>query len=158
MNTQFVTYNEDTDDKYHYSLSYEIMPGDDFLATLKKAKTISMLTLTVSKDDIPNDFMRFAGRNDVDDDVEISLRRPKGAVKFPDNLIKAYYDDLQSNNKIRKISVKGTNPAGSFEADTDLMKMKHFLSVKTENLTSEVDSDDFFDRAQTFIDEMRNKS
>lgn len=157
LNTQFESYNEDTDDKYHYSLSHEIMPGDDFLSTLKKAKTITLLTLTVSKDDIPDDFMRFAGRNDVDDEVEICLRRPKGTKKFPENLIKAYYDDLQSNNKIRKISVKGTNPAGSFEADTDLMKMKHFLSVKAENLTSEVDSDDFFDKAQTFINEMRNK-
>lgn len=35
LNTQFVTYNEDTDDKYHYTLSHEIMPGDDFLSLLK---------------------------------------------------------------------------------------------------------------------------
>ena len=157
LNTQFVRYNEDTDDKYHYTLSHEIMPGDDFLDSLKKARTTSALKLTVSKEDIRDDFMQFANRNDIDDEVEIWLKRPKGAKKFPDNLIKAYYDDMQSNNRIKKISVRGTNAAGQFEIDTDLMKMKHYLSVNAESVTNEVNSEDFFTKAQGFIDETRNK-
>lgn len=157
LNTQFVCYNEDTDDKYHYTLSYEIMPGDDFLSSLKNARTTSALKLTVSKETIKDDFMQFAHRNDIDDEVEIWFKRPKGARKFPDNLIKAYYDDLQSNNRIKKISVKGTNASGHFEIDTDLMKMKHYLSVQAESVTNEVNSADFFARAQEFIVEMRNK-
>ena len=154
LNTQFVRYNEDTDDKYHYTLSHEIMPGDDFLDSLKKARTTSALKLTVSKEDIRDDFMQFANRNDIDDEVEIWLKRPKGAKKFPDNLIKAYYDDMQSNNRIKKISVRGTNAAGQFEIDTDLMKMKHYLSVNAESVTNEVNSEDFFTKAQGFIDEV----
>lgn len=157
LNTQFVRYNEDTDDKYHYTLSHEIMTGDDFLDSLKKARTTSALKLTVSKEDIRDDFMQFANRNDIDDEVEIWLKRPKGAKKFPDNLIKAYYDDMQSNNRIKKISVRGTNAAGQFEIDTDLMKMKHYLSVNAESVTNEVNSEDFFTKAQGFIDETRNK-
>ena len=157
LNTQFVRYNEDTDDKYHYTLSHEIMPGDDFLDSLKKARTTSALKLTVSKEDIRDDFMQFADRNDIDDEVEIWLKRPKGAKKFPDNLIKAYYDDMQRNNRIKKISVRGTNAAGQFEIDTDLMKMKHYLSVNAESVTNEVNSEDFFTKAQGFIDETRNK-
>lgn len=157
LNTQFVRYNEDTDDKYHYTLSHEIMPGDDFLDSLKKARTTSALKLTVRKEDIRDDFMQFANRNDIDDEVEIWLKRPKGAKKFPDNLIKAYYDDMQSNNRIKKISVRGTNAAGQFEIDTDLMKMKHYLSVNAESVTNEVNSEDFFTKAQGFIDETRNK-
>ena len=157
LNTQFVRYNEDTDDKYHYTLSHEIMPGDDFLDSLKKARTTSALKLTVSKEDIRNDFMQFANRNDIDDEVEIWFKRPKGAKKFPDNLIKAYYDDMQSNNRIKKISVRGTNAAGQFEIDTDLMKMKHYLSVKAESVTNEVNSEDFFTKAQGFIDETRTQ-
>lgn len=157
LNTQFVRYNEDTDDKYHYTLSHEIMPGDDFLDSLKKARTTSALKLTVSKEDIRDDFMQFANRNDIDDEVEIWLKRPKDAKKFPDNLIKAYYDDMQSNNRIKKISVRGTNAAGQFEIDTDLMKMKHYLSVNAESVTNEVNSEDFFTKAQGFIDETRNK-
>lgn len=157
LNTQFVRYNEDTDDKYHYTLSHEIMPGDNFLDSLKKARTTAALKLTVSKEDIKDDFMQFANRNDIDDEVEIWLKRPKGAKKFPDNLIKAYYADMQSNNRIKKISVRGTNAAGQFEIDTDLMKMKHYLSVKAEAVTNEVNSKDFFIKAQGFIDETRNK-
>lgn len=157
LNTQFVRYNEDTDDKYHYTLSHEIMPGDNFLDSLKKARTTSALKLTVSKEDIRDDFMQFANRNDIDDEVEIWFKRPKGAKKFPDNLIKAYYDDMQSNNRIKKISVRGTNAAGQFEIDTDLMKMKHYLSVKAESVTNEVNSEDFFTKAQGFIDETRTQ-
>ena len=106
---------------------------------------------------IKDDFMLFADRHDIDDEVEIWLKLPKGAKKFPDNLIKAYYDDLQSNNRIKKISVKGTNASGQFEIDTDLMKMKHYLSVAAEAVTNEVNSLDFFRKAQEFIEETRNK-
>ena len=153
LNTQFENYNEDSD----YTLSYEIMPGDDFIASLKDAKTTSALKLTVSKEVIKDDFMQFANRDEIDDEVEIWFKRPNGVKKFPDNLIKAYYNDMQSNNRIKKISVKGKKASGQFEVDTDLMKMKHYLSVCSEVVTNEVNSIDFFDKAQTFIEEMRNK-
>lgn len=139
LNTQFVSYNEDTDDKYHYSISYEIMPGEDFLSSIKKAKTMSILKLVVSKEDIKDDFMMFAGRNDIADEVEICLKRPKGAKKFPENLIKAYFDNSQNKvtGKIKKVTIKGTNSFGQFEVDTELMKMKHYLSVSAEMVTNE---------------------
>lgn len=63
----------------------------------------------------------------------------------------------KQNSKIKRITIKGTNEAGQFEIDTDLMKMKHYLSVKGVAVTNEVDSYDFFSRAQEFIDETRNK-
>ena len=158
LNTQFVSYNEDTDDKYHYSISYEIMPGEDFLSSIKKAKTMSILKL-VGKEDIKDDFMMFAGRNDIADEVEICLKRPKGAKKFPENLIKAYFDNSQNKvtGKIKKVTIKGTNSFGQFEVDTELMKMKHYLSVSAEMVTNEVNSSDFFEKAQEFIEETRDK-
>lgn len=159
LNTQFVSYNEDTDDKYHYSILYEIMPGEDFLSSIKKAKTMSLLKLVVSKEDIKDDFMMFAERNDIADEVEICLKRPKGAKKFPENLIKAYFDNSQNKvtGKIKKVTIKGTNSFGQFEVDTELMKMKHYLSVLSETVTSEVNSSDFFKKAQEFIEETGSK-
>ena len=71
LNTQFVNYNEDSDDKFHYILSHEIMPGDDFMSLLKNARTTSVLKLTVSKKDIKDDFMQFVDRNDIDDEVSV---------------------------------------------------------------------------------------
>lgn len=51
--------------------------------------------LTVSKEVIKDDFMQFANRDEIDDEVEIWFKRPNGVKKFPDNLIKAYYNDMQ---------------------------------------------------------------
>lgn len=156
LNAQFEAYNEDTDDKYHYSISYEIMPGDDFIHTIKKARTIRSLKLVVSKTDIPNDFMDFADRDEISDEVEIVIKRPKGSKKLPENLINAYYNDMQSNNKIKRIIAVGTNKLGGpMDVDTDLIKMKHYISVNTVALTNEVESVDFFDKAQEFINETR---
>lgn len=160
LNEQFEKYNEDGKDPYHYSLESEIMPGEDFLSSIKKAKTTSVLKLTVCKDDIKDPFMRFAGRTDIADDVEILIKRPKGAKKFPENLVQEYFRDSQdkTKGKIKKIFVKGTNEFGKFEVDTELMKMKHFLTVEAETITNEVGSADFFVKAQAFIDLMRSKS
>lgn len=160
LNTQFISYNEDNNDEYHYLISYEIMPGEDFLSSIKKAKTMSLLKLVVSKEDIKDDFMMFAGRNDIADEVEICLKRPKGAKKFPENLIQAYFDNSQNkaSGKIKKITIKGTNESGQFEVDTELMKMKHYLSVAAEAITNEVNSIDFFAKAQEFIEETRNRT
>ncbi len=49
------------------------------MSLLKNARTTSVLKLTVSKKDIKDDFMQFADRNDIDDKVEIWLKRPKGS-------------------------------------------------------------------------------
>lgn len=159
LNEQFERYNEDAGEQYHYTVSYEIMPGEDFLSSVKKAKTMSLLKLTVSKEDIKDSFMKFAGRTEIADEIEICLKRPKGAKRFPDNLIQEYFDESQKKGKqkIKKIAIKGTNASGPFEVDTELMKMKHFLPVKAESVTNEVDSDDFFERAQAFINDMRSK-
>lgn len=77
LNEQFIKYNEDCKDEFHYIISYDIMPGEDFLSSIKKARTMSALKLIVSKDDIKDDFMGFAGRTDIDDEVEICIKRPK---------------------------------------------------------------------------------
>lgn len=156
LNEQFIKLNEDGKGKYHYSIESQIMPGEDFLSSIKRAKTMSVLKLTVYKNDIKDSFMRFAGRNDIADEVVICLKRPRGYKCFPENLITEYFKDSQdkANGKIRRIEIKGTNEAGSFEVDTNLTGMKHFLRVNAENVTNEVNSEDFFVRAQEFIASM----
>lgn len=156
LNECFKRFNEETEEQYHYEVSYEIMPGDDFLTSLKEAKTISALTLTVYKDSLPNEFMLFAGRtSDIADDVEIKIKTPKKGGKFPDNLIKAYYEAMQGDGRIKRIKASGSKKHGSFEASTDLIKMKNFISVGRLSTTDEVDSNDFFNKAQEFIETNR---
>ena len=73
-------------------------------------------------------------------------------------LDRVLYRPKDLNGKIKKITIKGTNTAGQFEVDTELMKMKHYLSVAAETVTNEVNSFDFFLKAQEFIEETRNKT
>ncbi len=154
----FKRYNEETEERYHYELSYEIMPGDDFLTSLKEAKTISAFTVTVYKESLQNDFLRIAGRNaDIANDVEIKMKPSKKGRKFPDNLIKSYYEAMQGDGRIKRIEVKGSKKKGHFEASTDLIKMKNYITVKRLNVTGEVDSRDFFNRAQGYIEANRSK-
>ena len=156
LNEQFKKFNEDGNDPYHYTIESQIMPGEDFLSSIKRAKTMSVLKLTVYKDDIKDGFMRFAGRTDIADEVDICLKRPKGYKCFPENLIKEYFKDSQdkAKGKIKRIKIIGTNDAGSFEVDTNITGMKHFLKVKGESVTNEVVSSDFFVKAQEFIASM----
>ena len=149
LNEQFKKFNEDGNDPYHYTIESQIMPGEDFLSSIKRAKTMSVLKLTVYKDDIKDGFMRFAGRTDIADEVDICLKRPKGYKCFPENLIKEYFKDSQdkAKGKIKRIKIIGTNDAGSFEVDTNITGMKHFLKVKGESVTNEVESSDFFVKA-----------
>lgn len=62
---------------------------------------MSALKLIVSKDDIKDDFMGFAGRTDIDDEVEICIKRPKGTKKYPDNLIQAYFKENQKSKTVK---------------------------------------------------------
>ena len=64
---------------------------------------------------------------------------------------------IKGKVKSKKIAIKGTNEFGDFEVDSEIMRMKHYLTVNKETLTKEVDSKDFFIQAQVFITEMRKK-
>lgn len=155
LNQQYEKYNEELEDKYHYKLTYEIMPGDEFLSELKKAKSISLLLLTVDRGELNDPFLKFANRADIAETVDIVIKKPRRTKNFPENLIREYYNDMQQDNKIKRIVAKGSRKAGNFEAATDLIKMKHSLKVKRAPITNEVESADFFVNAQTFIDEAR---
>ena len=155
LNSEFVKLHEQSDDAYFYQISSEIVPSDTFLNQLKKAKSISMLRLEVDKELFKDDFWALSGRNDVKESIDVIIKRPKHSRYFPDNLIKSYYDNMQSDNRIKSITVSGKGAAkNSMEISTDLIKMKHCISVEMEDITYEVNSSDFFSKAQSFVDEM----
>lgn len=72
---------------------------------------------------------------------------------FMDEYLKSTNKD-KAKGKIKRIKIIGTNDAGSFEVDTNITGMKHFLKVKGESVTNEVESSDFFVKAQEFIASM----
>lgn len=155
INSKFDKINEQGEDEILYHASYEIVPSEGFLTQLKKAKTMHALRLEVDREVFKDDFWSLSGRNDIKETVEVVLKRPKGIKLFPENLIKAYYENMQSDSRIKSITVSGRGSANdSMEISTDLIKMKHCLSVECEDVTFEVRSSDFFSKAQSFIDNM----
>ena len=155
INLQFEKFNEQSDEDVLYRAFYEIVPSEEFLTQLKKAKTLHMLRLEVDRKAFKDDFWSLSGRNDIKDTVEVVLKRPKGTKNFPENLIKLYYDNMQSDSRIKRITVRGCGSANnSMDISTDLIKMKHYISVECEDITYEVRSSDFFKKAQGFIDNM----
>ncbi len=155
INSQFEKLNEQSDEDILYRASYEIVPSEEFLTQLKKAKTMHALRLEVDREVFKDDFWSLSGRNDIRDTVEVVIKRPKGTKIFPENLIKAYYDNMQSDSRIKSITVSGHGVANdSMEISTDLIKMKHCISVECEDVTFEVRSSDFFFKAQGFINNM----
>lgn len=155
INSKFDKINEQGEDEILYHASYEIVPSEGFLTQLKKAKTMHALRLEVDREVFKDDFWSLSGRNDIKETVEVVLKRPKGTKLFPENLIKAYYENMQSDSRIKSITVSGRGSANdSMEISTDLIKMKHCLSVECEDVTFEVRSFDFFSKAQGFIDNM----
>jgi len=155
INSQFEKLNEQSDEDVFYRASYEIVPSEEFLTQLKKAKTMHMLRLEVDREVFKDDFWSLSGRNDIKDTVEVVLKRPKGTKNFPENLIKLYYNNMQSDSRLKSITVSGRGSANNnMDISTDLIKMKHCISVECEDVTFEVRSLDFFTKAQGFIDNM----
>jgi len=158
LNGQFNSVQENLDEQYSHTVSFEMMPGKEFLEELENMKKVNLLRVTVDIADLGRDFQSFAERDEVRSTVEIYLRKKKGKGKnIPKDLIGNYYQqhaDTTSNKRIKKIAVEGANNSGSLKIDTDSIHMKHSIEVETSQPTNEVNTTDFFDKVSAFVKEM----
>lgn len=146
LDQQLEDYHTETNAGCVYTVDFDIVLSKDFLTELKKMNKINFLTLTVDKSD-PSccDFLRLAGRDGIRDTVDISLHKKRGKGNdIPLDLIEEYFNETGTIKRIRKISVQGSNAAGSLKIDTDSIRLKHSIEVKVIGATNEVDSSDFF--------------
>lgn len=146
LDQQLEAYHTETNAGCVYSIDFDIVLSKDFLTELKKMNKINFLTLTVDKSDPAcSDFLKLAGRDGVRDTIDISLHKKRGKGNdIPFDLIEDYFNDTGTLKRIRKISVQGSNAAGSLKIDTDSIQLKHSIEVAVIGTTNEVDSDDFF--------------
>ena len=142
--------------QYTYKVSFEPLPSEEFLTGLAKMKQIDLLRLTFDIADMEhNDFQRFAGRNELRSTVEVYLRKKRGRKNnIPQDLIREVYQNTGITKKIKRIAVEGSNQTGSLKIDSESVQMKHSVTVETVPLTREVNTTDFFQKAQNFINEM----
>jgi len=158
LNGQFNSIQEDSNENYSYTVSFDMLLGEDFLIELDKMKKINLLRLTVDIADLGGDFQNFAGTNEVRSTVELYLRKKRGkGINIPKNLISDTYNQhkgADSKKQIKKIAVEGSNDSGNLKIDTDSIHMKHSIEVETFQPTNEVSTADFFNKASASIREM----
>ena len=158
LNNKFHSVQEDSTENYSYTVSFEMMLGEDFLVELDKMKKINLLRITIDIAELGGDFQDFAGTNEVRSTVELYLRKNRGkGVNIPKNLISNTYNQHKSANpkkQIKKIAVEGANDSGNLKIDTDSIHMKHSIEVDTFQPTNEVSTTDFFDKVNASINEM----
>ena len=154
LNTMLHAYRDEYNKEVVWVLSSEIMPADNFLTELRRLNKISLLTLTVDKNSVGDEFVALSGRDDIRETVDISIRKIKRNINIPHNLVADYYNSMQDNSVVKRIVVDGKNESGPFRLDTELIKKKQCLNVETTAL-NEVSSEHFFAQAQIAIDSMR---
>ena len=157
LNEQFDYYNTVKHENYSYQVSFESLPSKDFLEELVHMKKISVLSIKIDRQDLTqNDFASLAGLNELSDTLEIVAKRKRGKnFNIPTNIIHEYYNDTGVTKKFKRLTVQGAGQSGnSLRIDTESMQMQHSIIVKTTILTHEVDSTDFFQKAQEVIREI----
>ena len=156
FNEQFDQAHSGSGDQYSYKVSFDVLPSEDFLKELVKLRQINLLRLTMDIADMTqSDFQRFAGRDEIRSTAEVYLRKKRGKKNnISQELIREVYQDTGINKKIKRIAVEGSNQAGSLKIDSESYQMKHSVTVETLPPTREVDTKDFFQKAQEFIKEM----
>ncbi|WP_283608565.1 hypothetical protein [Faecalispora anaeroviscerum] len=151
LNDMLAKYRDSNNVPYSYTITSSIMPCDSFLDELRRMKRVSVLKVEVEREDLSDDFLHLAGRDDVKDTVEIVLKKISRNKYIPKSAVEDYYNDMQQENKIKRITAEGTNQSGPFRLDTELMKMKQSVSVDISEVTNEVNSDNFFEKAEELI-------
>lgn len=154
LNEVLDKYLQKTGSNLRWLLEKEILPCDDFLEELRKMSKISLLTVTIERNGLQNDFLNFADRDDISDTIDIAIKKVKRNKNIPQSLIREYYGDMQNTGNIKRIVAEGSNQTGAFRLDSELMKMKQHIPVEV-SATGEVLSGDFFQKAQGAIDRLR---
>ena len=156
LDEQFDQYDLSANDQYSYKVSFEPLPSKDFLEELAQMKKVSLLSIKIDRQDLTqSDFIKLTGLNELSDTVELVTKRKRGKFNIPTDIIREYYNDTGITKKFKKLTVAGAGQFGnSIRIDTDLMQMKHSITVKTTSLTHEVDSTDFFQKVQEIITEI----
>lgn len=151
LNDKLNSFAEISNAQLIFTLSKEIMPGDDFLSELRNMTKISLLKLTIEKEDFNDDFLCFAQRANIKDTVDLVIKKARKNIDIPKSLIRNYYNNMHEDNVIKRIVAEGANPSGPIRLDTELIKMKQSFKVNTVTITNEIDSNMFFEAVEDFL-------
>lgn len=140
--------------EYRYSFSSDFIPDEGFLAKLNLAKKFTLLKLTVERNSLDDKYLQFADRDDMSEYVDIIFKRKgRKSPYISKDAIKRYYNLIDNNeNEVKRLCVKS---GGDTILDTEQLKKKEKIIVETTSDTNEVDSADFFQKAQQLLEQLK---
>jgi hypothetical protein len=142
-------------DNLYYNIVHKNIVSSDFLESLKKAKRIKAVTLTVDQEDLSVSEMKyFSGRGDLSSDVNILLKPAAEGFSIMSDTVKDFYKTIyQKDKKVKRITVEADGSNKEFiRFDTDIMKEKITVDVNGTN-NNEVDTNSIY---KIFLDEVEN--
>ena len=136
-------------DKYYYLEAHNEV-SRNFINELNRMTKINVATIVIESNRLGNtDFGNLAGREEVNSEIEITLRKARRNNNIPKDIIRQYYDN-KNENGIKRIYVSGRNSTNKVKLDTEEMKQKEKITI-IANAFGEVDSNEMFESVKEYL-------
>ncbi len=138
-----------------YEIKIKIVPSPDFVEELERFDKISLLKVTVNKDNITTDEdINFSEENISREDIDITYKPIQG-LSFSKSKVKKYYEIFENPNKktkIKRIVINGRKEGSSISLDTEQMKLSKYIKAKVD-IDGFIESDMLFNEYEKLINE-----
>lgn len=139
-------------DRY-YMLEAHPEINRDFIRELNRMTQINAATIVIETNRLGNTlFGNLSGRQDVKDEVEITLKKAK-RKNISREIIEQYYNNNIDNNGIKRMYILGKNENNKVRLDTEEMKQKEKITVE-ENHFGEINSNEIFRKLEEYLMEV----
>lgn len=115
-----------------YGINLEIVPSEEFLEELSKAKKLNLVKFVMDKEDLNcSEFRDMSGRNDIRDEVEL-IYKPVIRTSIDKKTIRDYLEKKERSKKIKRIIVEAEGENSTIRLDTERMKKNYYMDVDYE--------------------------
>lgn len=112
-----------------YRFAIEIIPDKNFVEELQNLKRINLATIVIAKNDVNvRPFQRFAGRDEVQKNVQITFKSEAQKSISNNDVLSAYNN--RDNEKVKRMIIHGFNENGRVRLDTEPIKTISKVSVE----------------------------
>lgn len=135
-----------------FEIDIKPAPSEDFLIDLNKTKRISLLKLTVDRDQVVDDIdCRFSGQDDNIRPTAELIYKPVFRNEIKKRQVEKVFRSYKENpKKILRIVVEANGENGKIKLDTEGAKMAKYINTNL-SIDGLVDTQDIFTKFNNFI-------
>ncbi|WP_338631538.1 hypothetical protein [Clostridium baratii] len=135
-----------------YNLKIYAIPSKDFIEELMELDKISVLKVSVEKEEFTADEdIIFSEENVSRKEVEL-IYKPISGLSFSRKKVKQYVEGAIKGEKINRIEIGGYKNKNTITLNSEKIKMNEVIDLK-QGLDGLVDSEELFEKFQNLIDD-----